>query len=132
MTANSCNSAMPRAVITDALQLARQLCALHEAAQATAARTVKALETALEATVQQGVAALPEPTAPASDHRRRHRSGTPARIDNDPELAAFIRARIDRMTFNEVASAVAAYFPPERHVQRSAIHAWWHRTRRNT
>ena len=31
-------------------------------------------------------------------HRRHHRSGTPPKIENDPELRAFIAARIDKMS----------------------------------
>lgn len=43
------------------------------------------------------------------------------------ELQAFIRARIDRLTFVEIADEVAAHFPLARRVRRSAIHAWWKR-----
>jgi hypothetical protein len=53
----------------------------------------------------------------------------PDPADADPELAAFIRARIDRMTFHQLAAAVAAHFPPVRRVGKSAIHSWWQRQR---
>lgn len=39
-------------------------------------------------------------------HRRAHRSGSPSKIDGDPELEAFITARIDTQTYAEVVSAV--------------------------
>jgi hypothetical protein len=72
-------------------------------------------------TAQPGEATFPP------DHRRAHRPGRVPKIDSDPELRAFIEARIDAMTFNEVADAVAAAFPPERRVRKSAIHEWWHK-----
>lgn len=64
------------------------------------------------------------PAATPAEHRRRHRPGYPARLDVDPELAAFVRHRLDTMTFEGIADAVAAAFPPGRRVGRSAIHAW--------
>lgn len=49
------------------------------------------------------------------------------KIERDPELQAFIRARCLTLTFPEVAAEVAANFPPERRVTTSTIHRWWHR-----
>ena len=69
------------------------------AAMAALQRALACLEDAIEATVQEGLEGLPSPTAPASEHRRKHRPGRPAKIDSDPELQAFIAARVDRMTF---------------------------------
>lgn len=60
-----------------------------------------------------------------TDHRASHRPGPAPKIASDPELEAFIRARISSMTFTEIADAVAAQFPPERQVKKSAIHKWW-------
>jgi hypothetical protein len=60
------------------------------------------------------------PDGATRDHRR-------GKIENDPELQAFIRARVTTMTFPELAAAVAANFPPERRVAMSSIHRWWHR-----
>jgi hypothetical protein len=77
------------------------------------------LSTALEGGVQgplQGAA-----------WRASHRPGTPSRIETDPELRAFVLARIDRLTFDAVVSEIAAHFPPERRTSRSALHRWWHR-----
>jgi hypothetical protein len=90
-------------------------------------RAIAALEQAVEGSVQQAVQALPEPTAPPCPHRAAHRPGKPRRIDNDPELRAFISARIDRLTFHQLEAEIAATFPRERHVGKSAIHAWWQR-----
>ena len=67
----------------------------------------------------------PLPTAAATEHRREHRMGRVPKIDADPELRAFVAARVDRHTFQEVADA----FPPERRVGCSAIHPWWRRDR---
>ena len=39
-------------------------------------------------------------------------------------------ARLDRMTFEEIADEIARHFPPERQIRKSAIHAWWKRQSR--
>ncbi|MGB3315949.1 MAG: hypothetical protein WBB85_16230 [Albidovulum sp.] len=101
-----------------------------KAATSAQARAISRLETALEQAVQQGLQSLPATDAPPCEHRRAHRPGVARRIDSDPELQTFIRARIERMTFAQVAEDVAAHFPPERRVRRSAIHAWWKRENR--
>ena len=95
------------------------------AAMAALQRALACLEDAIEATVQEGLEGLPSPTAPASEHRRKHRPGRPAKIDSDPELQAFSAARVDLMTFAAVAAEVAAHFPQSRRVGRSAIYDWW-------
>ena len=66
-----------------------------------------------------------EPPLTPAEHRRRHRPGFVSKIDADPELRAFIEARIDTMTFAALEEAVAASFPPERRVRKSATHQWW-------
>ncbi|WP_146746292.1 hypothetical protein [Rhodovulum viride] len=76
--------------------------------------------------VQVGFQDLPEP----SGHRRNHRPGRPSKIEADPELRAFIAARIDRMTFDDIVSEVSRTSPEGRRVAKSAIHAWWQRRRR--
>ena len=58
-------------------------------------------------------------------HRRAHRSGSPGKIEGDPELEAFIADKIATLTFAEVAEAVAANFPPDRRTSTSAVHRWW-------
>ena len=69
-------------------------------------------------------------TAHRRNHRRNHRPGRPPKIEADPELQAFISARIDRLTFVEIAASVVDAFPPNRRVGKSAIHAWWKRSNR--
>ena len=102
----------PRALAQDAL------------AHLDAARdALTSLSTALEGRVQTPVESPP--------WRASHRPGTPSRIEADPELRAFILARIDRLTFDAVVSEVAAHFPLERRVSRSALHRWWHRHGKN-
>jgi hypothetical protein len=77
------------------------------------------LSTALEGGVQG--------PAQGAAWRASHRPGTPSRIETDPELRAFVLARIDRLTFDAVVSEIAAHFPPERRTSRAALYRWWHR-----
>nr|WP_281496084.1 hypothetical protein [Marivita sp. S6314] len=90
---------------------------------------VTAAKAAVQQTLKRGVKdVIKDPftsTPPTSMHRRTHRPGRPRKIDSDPELRAFIEARIDRMTFLELASEVASAFPPDRRVGKSAIYDWW-------
>lgn len=62
-----------------------------------------------------------------SQHLREHRPGRPKKLAADPELRAFVEARFNRMTFDQIADDVAQNFPPERQVKRSAIHDWYRR-----
>jgi hypothetical protein len=52
----------------------------------------------------------------------------PAKIDNNPEQQAFVRARSDRHTFVQIAQAVAKACPENRRVGKSAIHDRWKRS----
>jgi transposase InsO family protein len=80
----------------------------------------------LEAALQQGIdTGVEQPVIDRCPHRAAHRPGLPARLDSDPELRAFVLARIDKMTFPALADDVATSFPPERRVGKSAIHKWW-------
>ncbi|MDQ7070726.1 MAG: hypothetical protein Q9M48_08320 [Rhodobacterales bacterium] len=106
------------------LENARQL---NEAATLAVNRASTALEHAFEGCSKAAINALPVCETPVTDHRKLHRSGRPAKIDLDPELQAFIRARIDRLTYLEKANAVADYFPAKRRVSKSSIRAWWQR-----
>ena len=110
-----------RAAIDQARQSARQIGDL----QAANARTIRTLETALNQAIK---GPLNDPSAPpqiAADHRRAHRSGVPARITSDPELEAFIRARIGQLTFAQIIAEVADAFPPNRRTSMSALSRWW-------
>lgn len=98
-------------------------------------RLENALVRALEATVNGACSGTCcasfdlQPTGAASDHRRNHRPGRPAKLDTDDALRAFVLARIDHQTFTEIADAVAAEFPKARRVSRTAIHHWWSKRR---
>ena len=101
--------------------------ALHREAGAALRRA----STALEATCKPASTGPETPPAgAAADHIRAHRTGKPSRIDCDPELRAFVVARIERMTFTALADAIRERFPPHRRVAKSALHAWWHRQSR--
>jgi len=45
--------------------------------------------------------------------RATHRVGTPSRIDTDPELRAFVEARIATRTFADLVADIADAFPPQ-------------------
>lgn len=107
--------------MTDRAELKAALAALDAARGA--------IERALKAPVKRPVEAAPSDLPPPTEHRRLHRSGRPAKIASDPELRAFLEARVDRLTFPQLQDAVAAHFPPARRVGKSAIHDWWKRTR---
>ncbi|OIQ67915.1 hypothetical protein GALL_505020 [mine drainage metagenome] len=96
-----------------------------DAARGDLARAAKALQTALETLLQRGVYTPTEALHPAAEHRRDHRMGVPAKIASDSELEAFIHARIEHLTFQQLTDAIAAHFPPERRVGRSTVHRWW-------
>ena len=91
-------------------------------------RTIKTLEGALNQAVK-GVLNAPLTAAENyAAHLRAHRKGLPSRILSDPELEAFIRARIDTRTFVEIVKEVDATFPPDRRTSVSAISRWWRAT----
>ena len=111
-----------------ALKLAETDALLRAASEAHTQASI-AFQSAINGAVKDGLNTLDPATFPATDHRRHHRPGRPAKIDTDPELQAFITARINRMTFHEIADAIAQHFPPERRARKSAIHAWWQRNK---
>jgi len=94
---------------------------------AALSRAEAALDSAVLRLVADGIAAQPASSAPINEHRREHRPGRPARLDTDAELRAFVLARIDRLTFEEIADEVARRYPVERRVGKSTIHQWWRR-----
>lgn len=71
------------------------------------------------------------PLPPIDPHRAAHRVGSPSHIDTDPGLTALIRARIDRLTFKDIAADIAAHVPPERRASLSGLHRWFHRQKRH-
>jgi len=117
---------------TDLERVARKLAesgALLRSALVAQTQAEHALETTLKRAVKTGLTTLQPDAYPVTDHRRHHRPGRPAKIDNDPDLQAFIVARIDRMTFVQIAADIAEHFPPQRRAGKSAIHAWWQRNK---
>ena len=83
--------------------------------------------TGLSTALQRGVQSPVEAPLTAAMWRAQHRRGSLSKLETDPELRAFVLARIDRLTFDQVVAEVAGAFPPERRTSRSALHRWWHR-----
>lgn len=104
---------------------------LIRAAEASHILAMDALSQGLNRIVERGLEApLQGPVygdvAP-TDHRRDHRPGVPSKLDTDPELRAFVLARIDRLSFEVIAAEIAKAFPPHRRLAKSALHQWWQR-----
>ena len=122
---------MARPTEVDSEQLAIDLAVAKEMIETFGDGIPEVLQRVIQWAVKQGVQSPVECTLPPIDpHRAAHRVGSPSRIDTDPELTAFIRARIDRLTFKEIAADIAAHFPPERRASASGLHRWFHRQRR--
>ena len=120
--------------MSDSLPTANQLYQAIQDAERLARAAVQArerartmVEGALQTPLKGGFHCDVEPC----EHCCEHRSGRAPKIDTDPVLQTFIEARIDRRTFAEIAADVAAQFPPERRVGKSAIHAWWQGSRKS-
>lgn len=62
--------------------------------------------------VKHPLKALPASADILAAHLRAHRPGRPSKIKSDPDLEAFILARIDRLTVAQIVSEVRAAFPP--------------------
>jgi hypothetical protein len=97
---------------------AEQIVGLAESLKASAQALCNTLSSDIED-------ALQAPTA--AERRRLHLPGSPSKLATDSELRAFVLARIEVMTFDQVVRAVAESFPPGRRISRSALHRWWHR-----
>lgn len=106
---------------TDTAAMARRAQRLVTEAGAAVSNLVTALSTDLKAPVKEDVNA---------EHRRAHRKVRPAKIAADSELHSFIVARLDTLTFDQIAKEVAAQFPPNRRISRSSIHRWWLKSQR--
>lgn len=98
---------------------------LLRAKDAALGRAITAVDAALEEVVKTPFEGFVQESSRALEHRRAHRPGRPAKLDADPELQAFVRARLPNMTFHQIEDAVAQAFTPERRVRKSAIHLWW-------
>jgi hypothetical protein len=112
-----------------ALDQARQTALQIDTLRAANARTIRTLEAAFNGALN-GASSPPSILSQGhAEHRRAHRRGYPARIAADPELQAFILARIDRLTFAQIVDEVKAHFPPDRQTSQTAISRWWNATR---
>lgn len=80
--------------------------------------------------VQDAIKALPEPTAPPSEHQAEHRSGPQRKIETDTDLSVFTQTQIYRMIFVQIANKVTQHLSPERRVGKSAIWNWWKRNQK--
>ena len=80
--------------------------------------------------LKYGMDALPKRNIPVTAHRKQHRMGRVPKIDMDPELRAFLIARIDRLTYEQMAKNVDEHFPEQRRVSKRARHAWFNNQRR--
>lgn len=109
-----------RAAIDQARQSSRQIGDL----QVANARTIRTLETALNQAIKGPLNGSFPAASFAAEHRRQHRSGLPSRIDTDPELQAFIRDRIDRLTYKELVAEIATAFPKDRRIGKSVLSRW--------
>lgn len=101
----------------NALIQAQQVAKTLDGAKASTSRLISALETGFKAPLNAPSSAL--------QHRAEHRMGVPSRLDTDPELQAFVLARIELMTYKQVVAEVAASFPPDRRTSVSAVQRWW-------
>ncbi len=105
--------------------------ALAEMGIASAAleRLARALTELRQSQQESRLASLPACDVPVTQHRREHRAGRVPKIDAQPELAAFILARLDRLTYHQIAAEITAHFPPGSHVHPATVHRWAQRHR---
>lgn len=87
-------------------------------------RLETSLQNMLKASQRERLDSLPDCDVPVTEHRREHRPGVPGVIASNPELQAFILARLDRLTFKQIANEIARHFPVQLHVHQSTIHRW--------
>lgn len=80
--------------------------------------------TGLEGALKGGVNGAFNGDAKAA-HRAAHKRGGLPKVEADPEVKAFIIARLDHLTFTDIVAELKQAFPPDRHVSRSSVHRWW-------
>ena len=108
---------------SDAKRLAAAALADLDRARAAMAQ----LSAGLEGSINGPFNAPSNAAADLSVWRAAHRSGSPSRLDADPELRAFVLSRIATLTYDQIVQAVAASFPPARRISRSSLSRWWRR-----
>ena len=103
-----------------------------DAALALSRQLSNTLATGLQSTVKPPLNAPQTRDEILAAHRRLHRSGGPSKIESDPELQAFINARIDTQTYAKIVSAVRAHFPADRRTSIAAVGRWSQKRRRHS
>lgn len=119
-----------RAKIGDAYQQIKSAEHLFEQGLDTLSMALQTIGVCEDILLENSMDNLPLSDLPVTDHRREHRMGPVPKIETDPELKAFILARIDRMTYVQVAQEVAEHFPEPRRVGKTTIYDWTKRQRR--
>jgi len=125
MSPDARNRALIAALLTEAHQTGVLVAAAMDQNHRLVAALKAALQSPVQSPVQTPVKAPATSPDPAAEHRRNHRPGTLSRITRDPELEAFIRARIDTETLTAIIAEIAATFPPERRIGLSVLSRWW-------
>ncbi|MDP5307248.1 helix-turn-helix domain-containing protein [Paracoccus spongiarum] len=92
--------------------------------RATMTRLESAINDLRDELLQHSLSQLPSCDVLPTQHRREHRPGRTPIIDTDAELQAFILARLDRLTYHQIAAEVASHFPPDRHISHATVHRW--------
>lgn len=93
------------------------------AAMASMERLARSLERLRGDLLQRSLSDLPRCDVLPTEHRRQHRPGVQGTIDANPELQAFNTARLDHLTFKQIAD----HFPPALHIHQATVHRWWHK-----
>lgn len=83
------------------------------------------LSTAVETPVEPPLNAPQTREEALAAHRSPHSMGVPGKIESDPELEAFILARIDGKTYAQIIADVKVNFPADRQTSVSAVQRWF-------
>lgn len=119
-----------RVEIRDAYQQIKTAEHLFNEGLRTLSTALKTIGTCESILLKNGLENLPLSDQPVTEHRREHRMGPVPKIDSGPELQTFILARIDRMTYAQLAQDAVEHFPEPRRAAKSTIYNWIKRQRR--
>lgn len=92
-----------------------------------ARQAIEELSIGLEGDVDPPIKEFSKASTDLVAWRASHLRGPPSRRDTDSELRAFVLARIETQTYDQIADAVADAFPPARRTSRSALSRWFRR-----